>query len=549
MIAWYDPRQLAATGAEVVVSTILGRHADARLLEVFGSPRGGPTHDYSGQEGDFWIDYVADTGDGWNSTYAIARSVAEEFTVDGQRLERGRVLVLGGDEVYPVASRDAYDGRLETPYRSAFSALSTKPDVFAIPGNHDWYDSLAAFSRLFCQHRLFAGGRTLQDRSYFALKLPRGWWLIGTDVQLGSDIDYHQVEYFKALVRDGHIKEEDRIILCNAEPHWIYEAKYADVDRAFAKSNLRYLETEVFKGRVAAFISGDLHHYRRHFHEDGRQKIVAGGGGAFLHPTHDAEPLIGPPLLRKIQDDFRDAGKTYPQPKVSRALAWGNVGLGVGFFCRNPSFGALTAALYLMTAWSAGWYSLGLSAPADDSRTVLGRALDQAIASPTSAFWAAAVIVGAILLTDSHSKPYRIVGGLTHASAHVLGALLISWFASWASLSIVDHRCQLLVIATLIFGLGWLVGSFVMGLYLFISLNVFGRHSNEAFSSLAIEDYKNFLRLRINSEGRLTIYALGIDRVPRRWKLADNELWIPEGGTSPRLIDKIEFAAPRLHQL
>jgi hypothetical protein len=49
-------------------------------------------------------------------------------------------------------------------------------------------------------------------------------------------------------------------------------------------------------------------------------------------------------------------------------------------------------------------------------------------------------------------------------------------------------------------------------------LNFFGRHGNEAFSSLAVEDWKNFLRLHINEQGDLTIYPIGIRRVPRKWK-------------------------------
>ncbi len=40
-----------------------------------------------------------------------------------------------------------------------------------------------------------------------------------------------------------------------------------------------------------------------------------------------------------------------------------------------------------------------------------------------------------------------------------------------------------------------------MGLYLLLSLNLFGRHGNEAFSSLGVEDWKNFLRLHINEKG------------------------------------------------
>ena len=64
-----------------------------------------------------------------------------------------------------------------------------EPEVFALPGNHDWYDSLVSFTRLFCSQRWFQGWRTRQRRSYFALKLPGRWWLVATDFQLGSDID------------------------------------------------------------------------------------------------------------------------------------------------------------------------------------------------------------------------------------------------------------------------------------------------------------------------------------------------------------------------
>lgn len=77
---------------------------------------------------------------------------------------------------------------------------------------------------------------------------------------------------------------------------------------------------------------------------------------------------------------------------------------------------------------------------------------------------------------------------------------------------------------------GYIVGSFIMGLYLLISMNFFGRHSNEAFSSLAIQDWKNFLRLHIDPNGNLTIYPIGLKRAPRRWKPRC------EGETGPELI-------------
>ena len=65
---------------------------------------------------------------------------------------------------------------------------------------------------------------------------------------------------------------------------------------------------------------------------------------------------------------------------------------------------------------------------------------------------------------------------------------------------------------------GWLAGSLLTGVYLLISLNVFGRHSEEAFSAMRLQDYKNFLRLHIAPDGTLTIYPIKLPRVPRRWR-------------------------------
>ena len=203
MVGWYDPRVLMHSAYQVAIANIFGRHSDTRLIEALASqPQS--EFDYSQQGGDFWLDYVADTGDGWNSTYAVADAIAQptlEVEHVGRRetLDAGRVLVFGGDEVYPYPSRTEYDTRTENPYRNAFAGRA-HPDVFAIPGNHDWYDSLVAFSRTFCRpERGFAGCKTRQTRSYFALHLPANWWLLAIDLQLGADLDEPQVKYFQKV--------------------------------------------------------------------------------------------------------------------------------------------------------------------------------------------------------------------------------------------------------------------------------------------------------------------------------------------------------------
>ena len=129
----------------------------------------------------FRSDYVADLGDGWDSTYAVASLLASPSLTlslrDGStgpvKTERGRLLVMGGDEVYPTASREGYQERTVGPYECALRETDPPhPNLFAIPGNHDWYDGLVSFSRLFCQERWFGGWKTRQRRTYFAIQLP-----------------------------------------------------------------------------------------------------------------------------------------------------------------------------------------------------------------------------------------------------------------------------------------------------------------------------------------------------------------------------------------
>jgi Calcineurin-like phosphoesterase len=246
MVGWYQPSQLIRTGIAVAISTIFGRHSDHRLVEAI-STNGLEFYDYtchydeddqgrcepdpSRPRQELWIDYVGDVGDGWHSTYAMASSLARprlHITRDihgrtcDVHTERGNLLIFGGDEVYPTASREAYEQRLLGPYETALRETTAPPypHVFAIPGNHDWYDSLASFIRLFTSRRWFGGWRTRQHRSYFALRLPQRWWLLGTDVQLGSDIDRPQVQYFEQVATQiTQLDPGARIILCHAEPH------------------------------------------------------------------------------------------------------------------------------------------------------------------------------------------------------------------------------------------------------------------------------------------------------------------------------------------
>jgi len=310
---------------------------------------------------------------------------------------------------------------------------------------------------------------------------------LAVDVQLESNIDFPQLEYFRQAATE--MRKGDQVILATAEPDWLYR----DIHDPEAESNLGFLEEKVISptgAQVHLWLAGDLHHYRRHAHDDGAQKITAGGGGAFLHPTHgaDVSTLAGGFTLRKA----------FPPEAVSRRLTWRNL----LFPIINPRFGWVTASVYALVGW---WWQLG----------GLGRLLGPLL-----------IIFGFILFTDTHSRWYRRVAGSLHGAAHllaayglgVLGVFIAIFLAVEVPATTDVPLLQTAIVGGVLFGGGWVVGSFLMGLYLLISLNAFDRHSNEAFSALRIEDFKHFVRLHITEDGRLRIFPFGIERVPRRWR-------------------------------
>ena len=105
---WLSPSELRTFAAQTL-SQIFGNYADKRELQkVFDSnlivmP---PADQPLPEGGDFWFDYTADIGDGFEATYTVAALLGQE-SLSGRRastraLPRGQMLVLGGDEVYPT---------------------------------------------------------------------------------------------------------------------------------------------------------------------------------------------------------------------------------------------------------------------------------------------------------------------------------------------------------------------------------------------------------------------------------------------------------------
>jgi hypothetical protein len=583
MVNWYDPRQLIDTARKTFISTTIGENADPRLVAAASTTRRifDYTYELKKTPDDFapdetkareeiWIDYTADVGDGFNSTYAVAYNLAQaELQISGAEkpLARGEILILGGDAVYPTATPEQYRKRLIKPYRMAFKSSGTQktaladeanlkeePHIFALPGNHDWYDSLVAFQRIFCTYfynnRIFADAwRTRQEISYFALKLPHNWWLIGVDLQLSHDVDVRQLQYLEFVIKQ--MNKGDRVILCVPEPYWVKAIKYQDLTDVFEEKEDSIDKFECLLreqgAEIKAYLAGDLHHYRRFEAGDGSgvQKITSGGGGGFMHPTHDYDFTKRD---KKNKSKGFNLEKNYPSYQKSKQLDWQNL---FGFLWHNRSFGILTAVIYVALAW--------LTHGKTDGEFTLLKAfratVNQMVDAPLAGMVVIGMLAGLIFFTDSNSKWFKRIGGLMHGLTH-LGAILITGWAGYLLHLWIVGRLGFAndpTIANLIWFVsvafvcalgGYFIGSMIMGIYLFVSLHIFGRHDNEAFSALKIEDYKNFLRLHINTDGNLTIYPVKIEKVPRSWNENTDEsgnikFYTPKGGSKPDLIEKI----------
>jgi hypothetical protein len=125
-----------------------------RVCQVLGaSASGGALTERLGRE--VWIDFVADTGDDHDVSLAVGRMLFAEYALSGdqpRRLPRGDILVFGGDLAYPASTAYEIERRLLRPWNHVLHGKAEdgrRRVVLGIPGNHDWYDGLDGFGRLF----------------------------------------------------------------------------------------------------------------------------------------------------------------------------------------------------------------------------------------------------------------------------------------------------------------------------------------------------------------------------------------------------------------
>jgi hypothetical protein len=542
MVRWLDPHQLLDTSTRVLASGFLTSYTDSRELQVNMT---GDVYDRSEPDG-LWLDYVADLGDGWNSTYTVARLLAQQELElshgnECHQTQRGSILVMGGDQVYPVPTRTLYENRLLGPYRAAMPCSPAEsPDLFAIPGSHDWYDGLLNFTNIFCRQRSIGGWKTTQTRSYFALRLPHRWWLWGIDLQFGDYLDEAQLAYFADAT--GDMEHGDRVIVCMAKE---VESgrKSAEVS---SDRDLAYLEREVLHpagASVVLYLKSGRHHYCRYESPDASsQLITAGGGGAFLHPTHGLPESIEAP-----GDDATGAlalASVYPSRAASKRLRK-RVWLLPIF---NLPLAALVGGIQVLLVFMLGLHH-------EDQHLSVGFGdLGQALWDSPTAFLVILLVIlsfGAMIrLAHDASGVSRLLIGLGHSMLQFGGLGVVIVVSSRLSEPLGSGAASLVGFVALVWLLGGVGGVLGISGYLWIT-NCLGYHGNEAFAALHHMDQKNFLRLHIDGDGALTVYSVGIDRVCRRWRFcpqaAAHEPWLAPVRTEakPHLIEAPITFRPR----
>ncbi|HWS36119.1 MAG TPA: metallophosphoesterase, partial [Actinoplanes sp.] len=384
-----------------------------------------------------------------------------------------------------------------------------RPTLYALPGNHDWYDGLTAFLRLFARRKdgHIGGWRTGQRRSYFAIKLPGDWWVFAVDEQFGAYIDDPQLLYFEKAAEQ--VRPQDRVILMTPSPTWVKAREnphaYDAVDY-FIRTILGPTQAP-----VRVLVSGDLHHYAR-FSGDDRELITCGGGGAYTLGTQNLpETLTVPPpetLTRSASPSRRyDRKASYPDTTESNRMGWG---VFRRVPRRNPGFATLLGIIHTLTM-------LAMAGAASQGGNI------QRLFSIPLVLMLVLIMVGTVLFAKPEGKARHLVVGAAHGLAQIALAVAGTWV--WLQLPFRDWPWPgPLAVAAVAYGpLIAFVATQLLALYLLVAAR-FDVNLNELYAGQGIEEAKSFLRLHIAADGTLTIHPIGVDTVCHEWA-AD-----PDGG-------------------
>jgi len=500
-----------------------------------------------------WVDFVADTGDDRDVSAGVGAMLTQTYDAadaEGNRvlLPRGDVLVFGGDVAYPVATADEIYKRLVLPWneqlRRAF-ASSRKRVMLGVPGNHDWYDGLDGFGRLF--RRPFDEPFRADDRDntprlgkQLRKRSGRRVGLVARQLHLDEVGSLYGlvVNFFKSVVaflRGVAVKRRRRLVLRGYVP--VQEASYFAMalapgldlfgaDRQLGRVDFRQrafftkwrkehadravlfvagdpavaygCQNEPGAKMLAAcrlslerdrvlYLAGDFHHYERK-KINRSMHVIAGGGGAFLHGTR----------IGRYPDEYGQPDATYPTEAMSRRLI-----AQVPF---KLAIGRAGLLVHLAMALIAS--------------TVLGVARDRPMMLVTSVVLSIAMSIALYFVAhQGDMKGKRRIGALATLFGISLGMLPMLLRLSVSALPAMAGDTAVIVASA--FG-----GSAIFGLYLMV-LAALGLEHQQAFTVLGHPGYKHFVRLCVHPDGKVEAWTIGKDDV------------LAEG--PPLLIDRFDW--------
>ncbi len=256
-----------------------------------------------GIAGDFAFVVVGDTGEGDASQHVLRRSL-----LAAAAQAEVKFVIVSSDVIYPSGEMKDYERKFWLPF------MGVEKPVYAIPGNHDWYDALEGFVATFFTPeaaRTALRARVEADNGLTATTAEKVEELVGQAARLraeyGVPTGFQQAPYFQIQTPDFALIAVDtgvRRAVDRAELAWLEAA----LDAARGKFTLALLghpfyavgqfqgaANEEFAGLhrllrergVPLAMAGDTHdlEYYREPGAAGRppmHHLVNGGGGAYL---------------------------------------------------------------------------------------------------------------------------------------------------------------------------------------------------------------------------------------------------------------------------
>jgi hypothetical protein len=505
---------------------------EAKVARALGAVPQGTLVDSLGR--DVFIDFVADTGDDGEVSQAVGRLVFRAYTLPDPRdptseieAPRGDILLHGGDVAYPVATATQIHDRLVVPWNRALREVTDDDEtrvLLGIPGNHDWYDGIDGFARLFRERHLaekpeppldtidtgflpvalrfvgdfvmgesakkppklvLAGYEAVQRASYFILPLTRRLHIHAVDRQL-RQVDYRQKRFFQ-----DHFEANESVsrLVILPDPVLPYGRP--------SRSGLAMLHAlKLSPDREPhLLLAGDIHHYRRE--KLGKAiHVTAGGGGAFLHPA----PLRG----ERAEPDAQ-----WPGPKQCRSLLH-----KVALHIMAGRSGFIAHAVMGIFFFHA------LALVADGDARIVPAAITAGLFSAV-----AMALIGGV-----RKGPWLPISALAALAGCVLALVPTLTVFALDTVFGLAHINQL-AWTSLAFALTLIAGGFVFGSFL-AGLTLFGFESSQAFTALSHPGFKHFVRLRIRADGSgVDGWCIGLED-----PLSEEE--------EPVLVDSFEWSLP-----